>query len=147
MAGRCPECGASLGPETSCQAIFEAFLALEFTLADYGRVHMLTVACFMIQHGHYSDAALVGIAGSLRAVLQEGVSAGELRSRAAPVVRSDRREWKITRRPGDRLLPRVAWSLTIADVAERDADPDSYCEWVERWARSTLAEMGPLLPA
>ncbi len=147
MAGRCPECGASLAAETSCQVIFEAFLALEYTFADYARVHMLTVACFMIQHGRYSDEALVGIAGSLRAVLQEGVSAGELRSRTAPVVRSDRREWKVTRRPGDRPLPRVAWSLTIADVAEQYTDPASYCEWVERWARSTLAEMGPLLLA
>lgn len=147
MPGTCPECGASLATEASCQEIFEAFLALEFTNPEYGRVHMLTVACFMIQHGRYSDEALLGIAVTLCANLEEGVSADLLRAGTAPVVRSDRRGWKITRRPGDRPLPRVAWSLTIADGATYYADPASYCEWVQGWARAVLVEMTPQLPA
>lgn len=147
MPGKCPECGARLSTADSCQEIFEAFLALEYADPRYGRVHMLTVACFMIQHGRYSDEALRGIAETLRANMEGGVSAEALRARTAPVVRADRRAWKITRRPEDGPLPHVDWTLTIADGVEYYAAPDSYCAWVERWARSTLAEMPPLLTA
>jgi len=50
------------------------------------------------------------------------------------------------RRPADAPpLPKVAWSLTIADVAARMHDADSYCRLIEEWGRVTLKEMGPLV--
>jgi hypothetical protein len=73
MPNTCSECGAVLQDESSCQEIFDSFLALEFEDPAYGEVHFLTVACFMIQHQRYSDEALAWIAQSLRAYLEEGV--------------------------------------------------------------------------
>jgi hypothetical protein len=57
----CPNCGAHYKNNLNCQSVFNEFLALEFTDPDYGVVHMLTVVCYMIQHGQYTDEALVWI--------------------------------------------------------------------------------------
>jgi hypothetical protein len=141
MVDRCPECGAVLSEDTSCQEIFDSFLVLEFSNPEYGQVHMLTVACFMIQHGRYSDEALIWIEQTLRAALEDGVPPERTRQRAASDVGQGKRTWKVTRQPGARLLPKIAWSMTIADVAARYEDAGSYCDLVRQWARSTLSEM------
>ena len=46
----CPECGAKSTPEISCQTIFDECLIKEFTEPDFGAVHHLTVAAYMLQH-------------------------------------------------------------------------------------------------
>lgn len=38
--------------------IFNACLAREYSDPGYGQVHLLTVACYMIQHGRYSDETM-----------------------------------------------------------------------------------------
>jgi hypothetical protein len=43
----CPECGAT---DSLCKTRFDEFLVLEFTEADYGAVHHLTVTAYMLQH-------------------------------------------------------------------------------------------------
>src|SRR5512138_3523416 len=91
MPNRCPECGALLADGSSCQALFESLLALEFTDPGYGQVHMLTVACFMIQHGRYSDEALTWIEKNLRAFLEEGQPAQQIRRQAQKETRQDNR--------------------------------------------------------
>jgi hypothetical protein len=146
MTTTCPECGAALGEYGACQEIFDAFLMLEFSDPGYGEVHMLTVACFLIQHGRYSDAALTWIARQLRAYLEEGIPAGQIRQQAARETGQARRTWKVIRQPGARPLPKVEWSVTIADVAAHAQDAESYRDWITRWARATLREMQPLLP-
>ncbi len=42
-------------------------------------------------------------------------------------------------------LPKVAWTITIADVASQMYDSDSYCKLVRQWGRTTLKEMDPLV--
>ena len=42
-------------------------------------------------------------------------------------------------------LPKVAWTMTIADVASQMHDSYTYCKLVEQWGRTTLKEMGPLV--
>lgn len=144
----CAECGAKLSAGESCQALFEAFLALEFSDPAFGAVHFLTVACFMIQHGRYSDAALAWIERALCAHLEEGAAVEEIRRQAAQDARQDARTWKVPRQAGEPALPRRAWSMSIAEVAAQflgasgPADPARYCALVEQWARATLAEMG-----
>jgi len=145
MPNTCPECGAILNGGSTCQTIFEALLVLEFTDSGYGEVHMLTVACFMIQHGRYSDEALVWIEQKLRDNLG-GVPASTIRRQAGKETGQHTRTWKVTRRPGARRLPTVAWSMTIADVAANYQDAKSYCQLVKQWAQVTLHEMEPLLP-
>ena len=146
MAGTCPECGAVLSRETDCQEIFDLFLVLEFTDPAYGAVHFLTVACFMIQHGRYSDAALAWIAQMLRENLEGGVPVERIRQQANEEADQTRRTWKVVRPPDARPLPKIAWSMTITGVAARYQDAASYCELVRQWARVTLAEMQSYFP-
>ena len=142
MPSTCPECGAALD-ETTCQSIFDSFLALEFSDPAYGAVHMLTVACFMIQHMRYSDEGLVWIEKKLRDVLVNEVPVDEIRREAGRETGQGKRTWKVTRQPGERALPKIAWSMTIADVSANTRDATTYCQMVTRWAMVTLAEMRP----
>ncbi|MCL4560619.1 MAG: DUF5946 family protein [Chloroflexi bacterium] len=141
----CPGCGASLRDSESCQTIFESFLALEYADPGYGEVHFLTVACFMIQHGCYSDEALAWIEQKLRLNLEQGVPAMQICRQAAKETGQGVRLWKITRPPDAPQLPKVAWSMTIIDVKAGYHDAASYCALVTEWARRTLKEMSPLL--
>jgi hypothetical protein len=141
MPDICPECGALLNENESCQSIFDEFLGLEFSDPAYGAVHFLTVACFMIQHGRYSDEALAWIEGQLRAYLYEGAPPEHIRRQAARETSQSMRTWKVSRPAGAPPLPRVAWSMTIADVAGRYRDAESYRDLVRQWAHSTLQEM------
>lgn len=146
MAGSCPECGAVYDDQvTSCQDIFDQFLVLEFTDPAYGAVHFLTVACFMVQHGRYSDAGMAWIEQKLRKHLEEGMPVAEIRQEASGEADQSRRGWKVTRPPDARPLPKVAWSMTIADVARNYHNAEEYQEQIKQWARVTLAEMRPFL--
>jgi hypothetical protein len=81
----------------------------------------------------------------LRAALDEQLPAQQLRERAASGMREATRSWKVTRRPDALPLPKVTWSLTIADVAQSRQDPEEYGEQVKQWARVTLQQMPALL--
>jgi Family of unknown function (DUF5946) len=141
MTNICPECGAQLPGDATCQGIFENFLALEFTDPAYGAVHFLTVSCFMIQHGRYSDEGLAWIKGVLRAALEEGLSPEQIRRMAARDTGNQKRTWKVMRQEGVPPLPRINWSLTIADVDANYQDATGYCAWIEKWARATLEQL------
>ena len=142
MSAVCPQCGAVLVRDRTCKSIFDEFLVLEFTDPGYGRVHFLTVACYMIQHEGYSDEAYVWIQSALRDYLENGHTLKMIRQSAA----SGPGRTKGIVRPADaRPLPKVTWSMTIADAAARMHDADSYCSLIEKWAKTVLQEMGPLL--
>lgn len=141
MSERCAECGAVLPQGSTCQTIFEEFLNLEYTNPAYWRVHFLTVACFMIQQGRYSDEALAWIQSALRAYLEQGLTGQQIRQFAIKGMENVKRTWKVTRRPDAAPLPTVVWSMTIVDVAQNMQDAEKYCEQVEQWARTTLQEM------
>ena len=108
---------------------------------------MLTVACFLIQHERYSDEALRWIERQLRANLEEGISADQIRRQANQQVQQAQRTWKVTRSPGAPALPKAAWSITIADVdagcLDENGLPDAerYCQLIRQWARATHSEM------
>ncbi len=143
----CPGCGARLPDEITCQDIFDAFLVLEFTDPGYGAVHFLTVACFMIQHGRYSDAGLTWIEQKLRAHLEQGLPVDQIRQQANRDADQSKRAWKVTRPPDAPPLPKIPWSLTIAAVAPGyplsapAPEPALYQQRVQQWARITLREM------
>ena len=141
MSEVCPVCHAVWDSNLTCQNMFDEFLALEFSYPGYGKVHMLTVSCFMIQHHRYSDQALIWMQKKLRDVLENGVNPSEIRLQMTSEVDQGKRDWKIERQPDERELPPIPWSITVADVYKHKDDPVSYCDWVERWARATLEEM------
>ena len=153
----CLECGAALHDGLTCEAVFNEFLSLEFTDPEYGQVHMLTVACYMIQHGRYTDEALHWIEKSLQDYLEHGISSDQIRRQAAQEADQKRRRWKVTRTPEDPPQARIPWSMTIMDVADRlgwqnemqfgslHQDAERYRKLVRQWAATTLVEMQPLL--
>lgn len=142
MSETCTKCGAVHTGEKTCESIFGEFLALEFTDSGYGRVHFLTVACYMVQHEAYSDEMYVWVQTALRKYLEECHTIEMIRQDAA----QGPGRTKGIRRPVDAPpLPKVAWSMTIADVAVQMHDAESYCKLIEQWGRSTLQEMGPLV--
>ncbi len=145
MPTTCPSCGAALQGDRTCQTVFDEFLALEFTDAGYGAVHFLTVACYMVQHGQYSDEGLAWIEQQLRDHLEGGVPVERIRRQAAREVGQDQRGWKITRRPGDPPQEKAAWSMTIMTIAAAAHDAASYRALVTEWARVTLREMQSIL--
>jgi len=147
MPDTCPDCGAVIKDDLTCRSIFDEFLVREFTDPEYGVVHLLTVACYMIQHGQYSDDALIWMEQRLRDYLEKGLSSEQIRRRAMKETDQGKRDWIVTRRPGDPPQRQIAWSMTIVDVALRVKDAESYRESVKEWAHITLREMKPLLPS
>ncbi|BCL79383.1 hypothetical protein ccbrp13_18480 [Ktedonobacteria bacterium brp13] len=141
MPERCAECGAVLSEGSTCQALFEEFLSLEYTNSAYAQVHFLTVACFMIQHERYSQEALVWIQSTLRIYLEKELTGQQLRQLAAKGTVSATRTWKVIRQADAPSLPKIAWSMTITDVAQSIHDAERYCEQVKQWAHTTLRQM------
>jgi hypothetical protein len=145
MPDICPECGAAWTKNRTCQSAFDEFLVLEYTDPEYGIVHMLTVACFMIQHGRYSDEGLVWIERRLREHIEKGMSMEEIRRKMGGETDQIRRRWKVVRQPGDLPQRSIPWTMTIMDVAGNMQDASSYRDLIKQWAITTLREMQPLL--
>ena len=82
---------------------------------------MLTVACYMIQHGQYSDGGLVWIEQTLRDYLEKGVPVSQIRQQASKQVGQDTRHWKVKRSPDEPPQAKIPWSMTIVDVAQRNS--------------------------
>lgn len=143
--GVCAECGALLIKGETCRSVFDSFLVLEFSDSAYGAVHMLTVACYMIQHACYSDNALAWIEKQLRDHLHGGIPVEQIRKQSGIAAQPASRSWKVTRQSGDPVLPKIAWSMTIMDVAQKYQNAAHYCALVKDWAQVTLNEMQPWL--
>jgi hypothetical protein len=138
MTNRCSECGAPLAEGQACLDLFHALLELEFHQPAYWDAHFFTVSTYMIQHGQYSDEALVWIRGVLRRALDEKLRGEEIRRLAARASGNEQRTWKVTRAAGAPVLPRRAWTVTAADVLAQADSPDAYIAEARRWARSVL---------
>ena len=130
----CPSCHAF-----ACAERFHQFLALEFVDPQYGAVHHLTVAAYMLQHpGRLSRDGWRGIRDTLRAFLVEGRTPQEHRARVGEQVASNNRTWSLRKGPHITLPDGFTWSQTIEAVD--DSDPRRYCREVEAWARRVLAD-------
>jgi len=102
----------------------------------------------MVQHERYSDEALGWAQTMLRAHLDAGMSAHDLRMYVTSRLQgsdSSTRTWRFNRAPDARPLPKIAWEITIADVAQRMGREATYAEVVTRWAHATLRQMPALL--
>ncbi|GIN72949.1 hypothetical protein J14TS2_34240 [Bacillus sp. J14TS2] len=145
MREYCADCGAAHSEGRTCQSIYHEFMALEFSNPGYGRVHFLTVACYMIQHHGYSDEALVWVEAKLSAYFMNNLNGPEIRKLAAKDTDASIRKWEVKRLKDAPLLPKVSWSMTIADVDKQMYDSESYGELITEWGRRTWKEMTPLL--
>lgn len=146
MPYQCPECGAILTDENSCQTMFDSMLFLEYTKPDYGAVHLFTVGCYFIQHGLYSQEALIWIEHLLRDSVKVGLPSRYMLQQMGKATLDYSRTWKVLHQPSEPAQPKITWSMTIADVATSYHDAASYCDLVRMWAHTTFYEMQPLLP-
>jgi hypothetical protein len=90
----CPECGA-LGD--ACEARYQACLVKEFTDAQYGAVHHLTVAAYMLQHSsRLTPEGWLYEREILREFLLENKPPAIIRKQHKAAVDSGRRSFKIT---------------------------------------------------
>ncbi|MGH2446231.1 MAG: DUF5946 family protein [Candidatus Limnocylindria bacterium] len=130
MAFQCESCGATYTDGGSCQGRFDHALALEFTDPEYGTVHHLTVAAFMLQHDRYSHAGWL----AARSLLSDFVH-GHLQPQDAR-GRSRQTDASIARPAGFRGFGEIRWTRTIAEIGFEDAA--KYRQGVRAWAASVL---------
>ncbi len=146
MPEQCIFCSATLPEKSSCQTIHEELLNFEALSAIPHLVHFLHVTCFMIQHERYSNEALVWAQSMLRANLDEHMTEQRHLQHLRTVGKNNpSRTWKFNRAEDASPLPKIAWSLTIVDVAQQAHNVEQYCERVKQWAHSTLQQMASLL--
>lgn len=132
----CDECGAVSPDSRSCEEQFDELLALEYQdPAGAGRVHHLTVLCYMLQHNRYSDEGRAFAISMLEANLEQGTTPRELRQQARKALDSGTRTWKVTRPAA--VHQRIAWPMTIVDVCS--GDPNGHNARIVKWAQSVLA--------
>lgn len=116
---RCPECGAVLGEEATCEELFHAALATEWT--DPPRTataHHLLVATYMLQHpSGYTPEGRAAFARLVCTVVDEGLSGEELRERNRGRFEQGERSWNLKAASASEPVLRE-WSATIADVIE-----------------------------
>ena len=135
----CPECGAAPVDGQSCQDIFHACLALEFSDPAYGAVHNLTVPAYYLQHPSLlSRRGWEEMRATLTAFLVDGVSVGEMRRQATETLDSGQRDFSF--RKGEPMeLAGIAWARTIADIRLDDAE--NYRADIRIWAQAVLDDL------
>lgn len=132
----CEQCGAVSPNGQSCEEQFHDLLALEYQdPAGAGRVHHLTVLCYMLQHNRYSDEGRAFAISMLEANLEQGTTPRELRQQGRKALDSRTRDWNVTRPAA--VHQRIAWLMTIANVC--GGDPNNHNARVVKWAESVLA--------
>jgi hypothetical protein len=131
QATHCPECGAALADEPSCDELFHKLLAWELSdLARNGRYHHLLVLSWELQHpSRFADRTITWARESLHRSIVDGVPARQLRRDAAEWQSQDRRTFKITR--DDAEVVHREWTQTLGDVIAKGEEgmPESVLEW------------------
>jgi hypothetical protein len=132
----CPECGAT---DALCKSRFDEFLVLEFTDADYGAVHHLTVTAYMLQHSSkLTREGWLHMRGLLREFLVENKPPEFVRKQSRDLVDSGKRKFKISSKDGLPVIQKPTWTKTILDVRAENAE--EYCQDVSAWARAVLED-------
>jgi len=137
MDQACPECGAPLTDERTCQEYFHQLLFWENEYPEYGEVHHLLVLCYHLQHPSlYSPEGLAEAQRLLTAFVAKGATTEDIRWRNRDRVSSDKRTWKIKATAVSYgLYPQpIHWPRTAVDVVNGGAD--HYCANVRQWAQS-----------
>jgi hypothetical protein len=134
----CPECGAALLANESCEMHFHQMLFWEAEHPDYGaQVHHLMVLCYFMQHPSlYSLEGLREAKKLLVGFVRDNTAPQDMRKRIRDQVDSGKRDFKITARVDSKGAydHAVKWPMTAADVTARGVD--KYVESVKSWAKA-----------
>ncbi len=138
----CPECGATLKDNLTCEDHFHQMLYWENEFPGHGVVHHLTVLCYYLQHPSlYSPDGLRYGLGLLVEFVENQVSPQEIRQKSRSQVDSGQRGWKVTSRSGQKgaYSHPVDWTMTARDVTAPGAE--HYIESVRRWANRVFQDL------
>lgn len=125
---------------TTCWDLFGACMEKEYTNPDFGAVHHLTVAAYMLQHpSRLSRQGWLATRDVLVQFLVKGATPAQVRQQNRMLVDSGHRRWKFKGGQPFTGIDPSAWSLTIVDV--RFTDAQTYCEDVARWAKEVLEKV------
>jgi hypothetical protein len=132
----CPECGA---PEKACEQRYHECLVKEFTQADFGVVHHLTVSAYMLQHSsQLTTAGWRYERNLLRQFLVEGEDPTRLARQNRGKLDSGKRDFKITEKGGQPKVDPNSWRMTVLDVHLEDAK--TYCQEITAWAQAVMED-------
>jgi hypothetical protein len=143
MSSTCPQCGAQLAPDETCQDRFNLCLVKEFELAAYGAVHHLTVPSYMLQHNIYSRAGWLEAREGLAQFVRQGLMPARARQQNRGRLDSGHRTWSVTKGPKMPGVEAIHWTFTVAEVRLDTAE--NYCADVRRWAESVLEDSEALI--
>ncbi|HKP14638.1 MAG TPA: DUF5946 family protein [Gemmatimonadaceae bacterium] len=145
MTSTCPECGAALHEESSCQDYLHELLFLEAQVpgAPGAEPHFLAVASFNLQHpSAFLPSALMGLRRAVADVLAERATLDDARRRARHGARGQARvhhRADAVLSNDDQVMLRAwptSWPITVLDVCR--VPPDRYVESVRAWAASII---------
>jgi hypothetical protein len=134
----CAECGAPRRRGLTCRQQWDELLALEFSDPRAAPVHLLTVACYQLQHPRtfpLTAEARHRLRELLEDVVLRGRPLGEARD--ALQQRFDGPARVAAAAEPVAAAP-AAWSMTIVQVG--GPDPDIHVATVRRWAASVCEE-------
>ena len=135
----CPECGAESTPEMNCETVFNDCLAHEFVDPDFGEIHHLTIAAYMLQHSsRLSDLGWLATRQLLREFLIEKKSPSQIKKQNKNIVDSGKRNWKIRSSDGLAFIDRRVWTKTILDINLYNSA--YYRDTIIAWASTVLTD-------
>ena len=135
----CAQCGAIYASDETCQQRFEACLALEYeNPLAYGAVHLLSVACYMLQHNLYSREGWLETRALVRQTISQESTPADIRKMNRDRLDSGVRKWSITKGAKLAEFATIRWSRTIADIQLEN--PEGYVSDVKQWAISVLED-------
>ena len=135
----CAQCGAIYASDETCQQRFEVCLALEYeNPLAYGAVHLLSVACYMLQHNLYSREGWLETRALVRQTISQESTPADIRKMNRDRLDSGVRKWSITKGAKLAEFATIRWSRTIADI--RLENPEGYVSDVKQWVISVLED-------
>jgi hypothetical protein len=135
----CAQCGANYASVETCQQRFEACLALEYeNPTAYGAVHLLSVACYMLQHNLYSREGWLETRELVRLTISQEATTADIRKMNRDRLDSGVRKWSVTKGAKLAQFATIRWSRTIADIQLEN--PEGYVSDVKQWAISVVED-------
>lgn len=139
MPFTCAQCGANYASDETCQQRFEACLALEYeNPTAYGAVHLLSVACYMLQHNLYSREGWLETRELVRLTISQEATTADIRKMNRDRLDSGVRKWSVTKGAKLAQFAAIRWSRTIADIQLEN--PEGYVSDVKQWAISVVED-------